>query len=84
MNIYAYGNPLLQVKAREVCVSSKPDYHASHQQLLELLNPLHGAGSTVRCWDVRDSGCAGMLTSTVLLCCAVLECAGAAPAGSCC
>jgi hypothetical protein len=31
MNVYAYGNPLAQIKAREVCVSGKPDYHASHQ-----------------------------------------------------
>lgn len=28
MNVYAYGNPLAEVKAREVCVSGKPDYHA--------------------------------------------------------
>jgi hypothetical protein len=31
MNVYAYGNPLAYIKAREVCVSGKPDYHASHQ-----------------------------------------------------
>jgi hypothetical protein len=33
MNVYAI--PSAQVKAREVCVSGKPDYHASLQWLAE-------------------------------------------------
>jgi hypothetical protein len=36
MNVYVIGNQVQEVKAREnVCVSCKPEYHASHQTCTE-------------------------------------------------
>jgi hypothetical protein len=36
MHVYAYGNPPVWVKAREVCMSSKPDYHAFHHTTIAI------------------------------------------------
>jgi hypothetical protein len=57
MNVYAYGYPLAQVKAREVCVSGKPDYHAAHQPALR---------------SARRSVCAGLGTLSSSQCARVV------------